>query len=205
MQKLLTLTALLIAGQWLQPGAEVPLNVPGFDYAKAYRKGMLEAEDGSEVLNPEAETATLPVASNVAEPSSDEASLRTQAAQLTRERDTASQKASDLQTQLNTTKQKASDLQKQLDTANAALKPFEGLDGETLQSQLADLTEYRDVLGELLPASFPARAKLFAGGYYTLPMLEGIEKETLTGVDGIGGTTADQILAALPAPADAPS
>ncbi|MGY2892484.1 hypothetical protein [Deinococcus sp. UYEF24] len=205
MQKLITLTALFIAGQWLQPGVEVPLGVLGFDYAKAFRKGMLEAEDGSEVLNPVAETAALPPISSSAEPSSDETTLRKQAAQLTRERDQANSTVSTLQGQLSTANQKAADLQGQLNTAKEALKPFEGLDGGMLQSQLADLTEYRDVLGELLPASFPGRAKLFAGGYYTLPMLEGIEKETLTGVDGIGGTTADQILATLPVPTDAPS
>lgn len=184
MQKLITLTALFIAGRWLQPGSDVPLNVPGFDYAKAYQKGMLEAEDGSEVLNPEFDTA-VPAASTPAEPSSDEATLRTQAAQLTRERDAA--------------KQKATDLKKQLDKATEALKPFEGLDGEALKGQLADLTEYRDVLGELLPDGFPGRAKLFTAGYYTLPMLEGVEKATLIGLDGIAETTADQILAALPA------
>jgi len=186
MQKLITLTALFIAGRWLQPGAEVPLSVAGFDYAKAFRKGMLEAEDGSEVLNPEPETA-VPAASTPAEPSSDEATLRTQAAQLTRERDTA--------------RQKATDLKKLLDKATDALKPFEGLDGAALKDQLAALTEYRDTLGELLPTSFPGRAKLFTAGYYTLPMLEGVEKATLIEIDGIAETTADQILAALPAPA----
>jgi len=184
MQKLITLTALYIAGRWLQPGAEVPLSVAGFDYAKAFRKGMLEAEDGSEVLNPEPETAALPAVSSSAEPSSDEATLRTQAAQLTRERDTA--------------KQKVADLKKQLDKATEALKPFEGLDGVALKDQLAALTEYRDTLGELLPASFPGRTKLFTAGYYTLPMLEGVDKETLIGLDGIAETTADQILASLP-------
>ena len=202
MQRLLTITALFIAGRWLQPGAEVPLDVQGFDYAKAYRKGMLEADDGSEVINPttEAETAVLPEATS-AEPSSDEATLRTQAAQFTRERDEVQTKLQTAQGELTTTRAALGTAQTELQKAQEALKAWDGLDATTYRQQLADLTEYRDVLGELLPEAFPGRTKLFASGYYTLPMLDGVTKEALTALDGIGGAIADQILAALPAPA----
>lgn len=57
MSKLRTPTGLRIGGTWLQPGDTVPEGVPGFDYAKAARKGLIEHEDGEAITNPADPTA----------------------------------------------------------------------------------------------------------------------------------------------------
>lgn len=67
-------------------------------------------------------------------------------------------------------------LQGELETAQAAAAS---------PHDLTALAEYRDVVGEMLPASFPGRKVLFENGYYTLDVVRGAPDEALTDLDGI--------------------
>ncbi|UQN04857.1 hypothetical protein [Deinococcus sp. QL22] len=52
MKNLQTPTGLFAGGKWLPPGSPVPGDLPGFDYEKHARKGMLEDTQGAEIVNP---------------------------------------------------------------------------------------------------------------------------------------------------------
>lgn len=55
MKHLIALTAVRLGSTWYKPGEAVPGDVLGFDYEKAARKGMLEDEDGDDIVNPTAD------------------------------------------------------------------------------------------------------------------------------------------------------
>lgn len=74
MKNLTTSTGLRIAGRFIPPGGAVPGDVPGFDYEKAARKGMIEDQDGGDIVNPA--TTTGPAAdANASADSQDSAEL----------------------------------------------------------------------------------------------------------------------------------
>lgn len=178
MQKLIALTALYILGQWLQPGAEVPGDVPGFDYAKAARKGMLEAEDGSEVENPRPPGQT---ARGWPEPDSQ---FVTQSLELLRKHD-------ELQEELTTARQQIGAYR---DSEAASQQARDGLQTQ-LDQAAAEQARLQAQLDQSAAALAEAQAKV--AGLEARPPLPDDALARINAVKGVGDTLAASILAAL--------
>lgn len=181
MQKLIALTALYILGQWLQPGAEVPGDVPGFDYAKAARKGMLEAEDGSEVENP------LPPGQAAPVPLEPDSQFVTQSLELLRKHD-------ELQVELNTARQQLlqqGSLNEQLTVVREQLATYR--DGEAAAQQVRE--GFQAQLDQATAALDEAQAKI--AGLEGRSVLPDDALARINAVKGVGDTLATTILAAL--------
>ncbi|MBZ9713756.1 hypothetical protein [Deinococcus multiflagellatus] len=190
MNNLITPTGLRIAGQWLKPGDAVPGDVPGFDYEKAARKGLLKDTEGGEIRNLSAEQPVPePVAQAVHKA-------------LTGERTYTYEEFSRVQ-------QDRDALQRQLDAEQRTTTRLRGelTDAQAKAADPADaaaLAEYRDVVGDLLSSTFPARKVLFENGYYTADSVRYADDEALLAVRGIADATLAEIRKLAPHPADEP-
>ncbi|GAA3995253.1 hypothetical protein GCM10022631_01780 [Deinococcus rubellus] len=181
MKKLIALTALYILGQWLQPGTEVPGDVPGFDYAKAYRKGMLEAEDGSEVENPLPPGQAAPVSP---EPDSQ---FVTQSLELLKQH-------GELQQELATARQQLiqqGSLNEQLTVAREQLADYQS-GAVVAQQEQAKLQAQLDQSAVTL-----AEAQAKVASLEARPALPDDAPTRINAVKGVGDTLAASILAAL--------
>ncbi|GGS37890.1 hypothetical protein [Deinococcus knuensis] len=172
MKNLITPTGLYIGGQWLQPGDVVPGNVADFDYEKAARKGLLNDTEGAEIRNIQPGEQAAPATAQGEQTYTAEEFGRVQ-----RDRD-------ELHRSLTTAQQKLSETEAQLTQARASAAD---------PADVAALTEYREVVGELLPATFPSRKVLFDNGYYTLDSVRYADDETLKDLSGIGGSRLAEI------------
>jgi len=101
--------------------------------------------------------------------------------------------ASGLQAELEQAKSEAETLRTQVESLTAA----QGQAPVFSEADVKDLAEYRAHAGELLPANFPARAKLLAAGYYRVDQLLEVDRASLIAIDGIAEKSADAILAAV--------
>lgn len=176
MKNLITPTGLYIGGQWLQPGDVVPGDVADFDYEKAARKGMLKDAEGAEIRNAQASAAAELI------PPTGRTFTEEEFGRVQRDRDSLNQS-------LNTAQQKLRELETQLTQARAAAAD---------PADVAALTEYRDVVGELLPASFPSRKVLLDNGYYTLDSVRYADNDALKDLDGIGDVRLAEIRKSAP-------
>lgn len=180
MKNLITPTGLYIGGQWLQPGDVVPGNVADFDYEKAARKGMLKDTEGAEIRNvqPGEQTAPATTPATALAPDQGEQTYTAEAfGRVQRDRD-------ELHQSLTTAQQKLRETEAHLVQARA---------GAADPADVAALTEYREVVGELLPATFPSRKVLFDNGYYILDSVRYADDETLKDLSGIGDTRLAEI------------
>ncbi|GHG35808.1 hypothetical protein GCM10017784_32330 [Deinococcus indicus] len=178
MKNLITPTGLYIGGQWLQPGDVVPGNVADFDYEKAARKGMLNDTEGAGIRNVQPGEQTVPATALATAPDQGEQTYTAEAfGRVQRDRD-------ELHRSLTTAQQKLRETEGQLAQARAAAAD---------PADVAALTEYREVVGELLPATFPSRKVLFDNGYYTLDSVRYADDETLKDLSGIGGSRLAEI------------
>lgn len=189
MKHLIALTDVRLGSTWYRKGDALPGDVLGFDYEKAARKGMLEDEDGGDIVNP---TTTGPVADAPAD-SQDAARVEEvlQANQsLKQDLDTQRQEVQRLTKARDDLQAQVIELQGELEAAQAsAAKP------EDAQA----LAEYREVVGELLPSDFPARKALFEGGYYTVKAVSAASDDDLNALDGIADKTLVKIREKAPA------
>lgn len=176
MKNLITPTGLYIGGQWLQSGDVVPGNVVDFDYEKAARKGMLKDTEGAEIRNVQPGEQTAP-ATAPATAQGEQTYTAEEFGRVQRDRD-------ELHQSLTTAQQKQRETEAQLVQARA---------GAADPADVAALTEYREVVGELLPATFPSRKVLFDNGYYTLDSVRYADDETLKDLSGIGGSRLAEI------------
>lgn len=180
MKNLITPTGLYIGGQWLQPGDVVPGNVADFDYEKAARKGMLKDTEGAEIHNvqPGEQAAPATAPATAPAPAQGEQTYTAEAfGRVQRDRD-------ELHQSLTTAQQKLRETEAQLTQSRAAAAD---------PADVAALTEYREVVGELLPTTFPSRKVLFDNGYYTLDSVRYADDETLKDLSGIGDTRLAEI------------
>lgn len=178
MKNLITPTGLYIGGQWLQPGDVVPGNVADFDYEKAARKGMLKDTEGAEIRNVQPGEPVSPAnAPATASAQGKQTYTAEEFGRVQRDRD-------ELHQSLTTAQQKLRETEAQLVQARA---------GAADPADVAALTEYREVVGELLPATFPSRKVLFDNGYYTLDSVRYADDETLKDLSGIGDSRLAEI------------
>lgn len=181
MQNLMTPTGLHIAGQWLQPGDRVPGDVVGFDYEKAARKGLIEDTEGDEIEN-----LPLPGQVQAAEPSGSHLDelfgLREELRQEREARAADQRRAEDRYTGLSGELASVRTEAQKADVAHAQALEQAKAEHETALAALRE--EHARALEEAKASGLPedAHARLVA-----LPK--------------IGDTLADQILAALKAPA----
>lgn len=206
MKNLTTPTGLRIAGRFIPPGGAVPGDVPDFDYEKAARKGMIEDEDGDDIVNPA--TTTDPAAdANASADSQDSAQLEEilRANQsLKQDLDTQRQEVQRLSKLVNDNGAQVTDLTKVRDDLQAQVTELQG-ELEAAQASAAKpedaqaLAEYREVVGELLPSDFPARKALFEGGYYTVKAVSAASDDDLNALDGIADKTLVKIREKAPA------
>lgn len=174
MKNLITPTGLYIGGQWLQPGDVVPGNVADFDYEKAARKGLLNDTEGAEIRNVQPGEPTAPATASA----QGEQTYTAEAfGRVQRDRD-------ELHQSLTTAQQKLRETEAQLAQARAAAAD---------PADVAALAEYREVVGELLPVTFPSRKVLFDNGYYTFDSVRYADDETLKDLSGIGGSRLAEI------------
>ncbi|GGB64490.1 hypothetical protein [Deinococcus soli (ex Cha et al. 2016)] len=168
MKNLRTPTGLHIGSRWIPAGETVPGDVASFNYEKAARKGLIEDTEGAEIRNVQP-TGQAPAQAAEA-PAAGRTFTEEEFGRVQRDRDelhqslaTAQQKLKDAETQLTQARQSAAD-----------------------PADVAALAEYRDVVGELLPASFPSRKVLLDNGYYTLDSVRYADDDALKAIDGIG-------------------
>lgn len=179
MSKLRTPTGIRIGGTWLQPGDAVPEGVPGFDYAKAARKGLIEHEDGEAITNPEGPStqATAEDAAHVSDLEQANHALKRDLDELKEgfQRVQATRDELDQELRLVRTELDAKDTQH-----GDALRQADAL-RESLQ---VELDQTRAALEDLQSA--PAPAGLPADAH-----------ARLVAIKGVGEKLADEILAAL--------
>lgn len=195
MKHLIALADVRLGSTWYKKGDALPGNVVGFNYEKAARKGLIEDEDGDDIVNP---TTTEPEAS--ADAAEARGALETVQLALAEQR----KEAERLSGLLNETGAKATNLAKERDDLKAQVGKLQA-DLKTAQASAADpadmaaLAEYREVVGELLPGDFPARKVLLEGGYYTVAAVSAASDDDLSALDGIADRTLVKIREKAPA------
>ena len=180
MQNLITKTGLRIAGRFVLPGQPVPGDVPGFDYEKAARKGMIEDTEGAEIRNIVPETAE-PAPTTEGGDSDLQAALAEQRKEAER-----------LSALLNETGAKVTNLTKERDDLQVQATKLQG-ELDAAKADASALGEYREVVGELLPSDYPSRKILLDNGYFTVGTVAAATDDELNALDGI----ADKTLAAI--------
>lgn len=197
MTKLTTPTGLFIAGKWLQPGDAVPDRVPGYDYAKAARKGLIEHQDGAEITNPSAETsdATSEDGAHVTDLERANHGLKAELERLT---ENAEQELARIKGQVEARdaehealKGKAAELDQELRLVRIELDARDTQHGDALRQADALRAELQQELDQTRAAleqlqSAPAPAALPADA-----------RDRLIALNGINEKRADEILAAL--------
>lgn len=187
MKNLITPTGLHLGNRWIPAGETVPGDVASFNYEKAARKGLIKDTEGGEIRNIQptgsvpAQDAQAPAAPEQARPAA-RMFTEEEIGRVQRDRD-------DLHQSLTTAQQKLREMDAQLTQARAAAAD---------PADLAALTEYREVVGELLPATFPSRKVLLENGYYTVDSVRYADDDTLNDLSGIGGTRLAEIRKAAP-------
>lgn len=178
-------TDVRIGSTWYKAGDDIPADHRTFDYEKAARKGLIEAEDGHEITNPEPEAATP----TDTEPSAETTRLQGELDSIralfpkVKSTDELLAQVKELQSGRKADRDEATRLQGELTKAQASAANPE---------DAAALAEYREVVGDLLPHDFPSRKILLENGYYTLDTVTGAADEDLTNIDGIAdGKLAD--------------
>ncbi|MFT2721705.1 hypothetical protein ACMT4L_17070 [Deinococcus sp. A31D244] len=200
MTKLTTPTGLFIGGKWLQPGDAVPDSVPGYDYAKAARKGLIEHQDGEEITNVEVSADESDVPYEPTELSK----LRAKLDDMTLERDLALEKNTNLHTELYAVLGGEAAEASGKSPARLALEIREALQAALVQAdkENADLkgqadarTAERDAIQTELDQT---RAALKALQNADAPaVLPADARDRLIALNGINEKRADEILAVL--------